>query len=79
MEVIVVETKPDPFMVTNPKPFLAYMASNPEIRALGRTEDEAVERLVRHVLAFTKGKYVVSAKVREVNFDELIVQEIMGS
>ena len=48
--VILVELEPDPNalsvqMMSASRPFFVYMASNPQIRADGCTEEEALENL----------------------------------
>lgn len=76
-----VETKPDQYsLMGRPRPFLAYVAGNPQVRADGETEDEAVANLVYYVLSLTKGDSVKSAKVRQVDCDsELNVRAVMES
>lgn len=70
------ETEQDPiYPVAFHKPFLAYAASNPQLRADGLSEDEAVDKLMQHVLSHAKDKNVKSVKVREMSFDELVVQQ----
>lgn len=80
--VIVVELEPDPYnngivqtMTGTDRPFYAYMASNPQIRADGATEEDALRRLKHQILS-----HHPPAKRRravDLRLDELIVEEVM--
>ena len=62
--------------MSNPRPFYAYMASNPKIRADGCTEEEALASLKHQILS-----HHPPAKRRravDLRLDELIVEEVMG-
>ncbi len=84
--VIVTEEEPGQFggsfglgptnMMATGKPYMAHVASNPELRAQGRTADEAVENLKTHMRLHMRGKFV---KIVEVEFEDLLVQEVMES
>lgn len=78
--VIVVELEPDGpgvNMMSAPRPFYAYMASNPQIRADGCTEEEALERLKHLIL--TNHPPAVKRRVVDLQLSELIVEEVMTS
>ena len=77
--VIVVEsdTSTVPWGMQRPKPFFVYVAGNPELRADGATEEEALDGLRRHILCMASGKGVKSVKAVEMRFCELLVNEIM--
>jgi len=80
--VVVKEDESDtPFQVTTAtvtgRPYMAFVAANPQIRADGQTEQDAIDRLRALLMS-----YVPRARVRKVvdlRFDELMVEEIMGS
>jgi hypothetical protein len=78
--VIVVELEPDPNphavqMVTAARPFYAYMASNPRVRADGETEEDALERLKHLIL--THHPPARRRRVVDLQLSELIVEEVM--
>lgn len=75
--VIIVELMEEQWSFPLEKPFLVYVAGNPKLRADGRTEEEAMDKLKHHILSMA-GK-AKSVKTREMSFDELTVQEIMNS
>lgn len=84
--VVIKEDEPDPLgfgglglttaMVTG-RPYMAFVAANPQLRANGQTEEDAIERLRALLMS-----YIPKAKARRVvdlRFDELLVEEVMGS
>lgn len=74
--VIVCRMPDSPFpSMTEPRPFYAYVAANPQLRADGRNEEEALRHLETVILDCSKK--AVSRKVVELRFDELIVEEVM--
>ena len=81
--VIVVELEDDPYgpgsltpMVGVHRPFYAYMASNPEIRADGITEEDALARLKHQIL--NRHPPAKRRRAVDLRLDELIVEEVMG-
>jgi predicted RNase H-like HicB family nuclease len=59
-----------------PRPYVAQLVTNPEIRAQGETRDDALERL----------KYLIKSKILDEEFEivnmdlnEILVEEVMGS
>lgn len=78
--VIVVESDAStiPWGMQRLKPFLVYVAGNPQLRADGATEEEALDRLRKHILSMASGKEVKSVKAVEMRFDELLVADVMG-
>jgi len=80
--VVVVDLRQDPnYMryvnpMTSEKPFMAFVAANPSLRAEGRTEADALDRLKEYILGLIpKGK----RKIVDLQFGELVVEGIMGS
>ncbi len=59
------------------RPCLAVVASNPELRATGRTEDEALSNLRASILARLPGGGL--RKAAELRFDDLLAEEVMSS
>ena len=68
--VIVVEDDSNPF--SGPS-FLAFVASNPDLRAEGRSEDLAVAALKRVIF----GRFRGPRTVREIDLSEILVEEVM--
>jgi len=78
LTVIVVETHNRSLAWSaNPKPFLAFVAGNTQMRADGRTEQDAVDALRKSILSMAQGRDVKSVKVVEMRFDELLAQQVM--
>ena len=59
------------------KPFYAYMASNPQIRADGTTEEAALESLKALIMNHHSHQGVKRKKAVDLRLDELIVEEVM--
>ena len=86
--VIVVEQKLEPNIFPGcppsvlPKPFLAFVAANPQIRADGRTKEDALELLKTHILGYAgvsrgSDRSKQNVWLVDLNFDELVIQEVM--
>ena len=79
--VIVVEyedaSMPLMFATNAPKNFFAYMASNPQIRADGETEEKALESLKALIMNSHSHQGVKRKKAVDLRLDELIVEEVM--
>jgi len=74
--VIVCDIGDDPFnLVGTQRPILAYVASNPQLRAAGRDEKEALEMLRANILGHAHSSK--KRKAVEMDFDDLLVEEIM--
>jgi len=56
------------------KPFFAFVAANPQMRAQGETEEKAVEGLRKLIRSHCFGRVV---KVFDLRLDELLVEEVM--
>ena len=85
MEIMIYRSKEEHINRLNPRPFFAMDVSNPEMRADGRTEKEAIERLkylVRNSINALRPDYiplkVVNIPVEEI-FNEAITQEVVDS
>jgi hypothetical protein len=76
--VVVVKVE-DTYMqstVWNPRPYVAQVITNPEIRAQGETRDDALVRL-KHLL---QSRFIRGNSVEIVNMDlnEILVEEVMN-
>lgn len=69
-----------------PRPFVAFAASNPKLKASGSTEEDAVQNLKELILShlpnrssdpFFSGSGRVSANVREIDLSDVLVADIM--
>lgn len=73
-KIAVIVTEVDDLDSLNPKPFMAHAATNFEVRASGRTEEEAVENLKKFMTNSFRGK---RRKLIEITLEELIVEDVM--
>ena len=62
-----------------PQPWQAFVASNPQLRSSGRTEQEAIDRLKKVIMYVTDNMEIGTARVVDLVLDDLVVAEIHNS
>jgi hypothetical protein len=58
------------------RPWVAYLPSNPKMRASGETEDEALASL-ECMMSYDNFGKILEIKTVEITFDSLLVKEVM--
>ena len=58
--------------------FWAFVAGNPDLRASGDTEEEALDRLRRRVITGCLFGNEKRVKAVEMRFDDLLVEDVMN-
>jgi predicted RNase H-like HicB family nuclease len=61
------------------KPWQAFVASNPQLRSSGRTEQEAIDRLKKVIMYVTDNMEIGTARVVDLVLDDLVVAEVHNS
>lgn len=63
------------FTTINDKPYFAFVVSNPNIRADGFSEQEALDKLKAQILGRISSNRIF-AKIVNITFGELMIEEI---
>jgi hypothetical protein len=57
--------------------FEVCLVANPNIKSIGKTEEEAIASLKKNIIEYHRSKIVDKVKIVMMNFNEMLVEEVM--